>query len=77
MSDTQAIKPAQDVADISRREFIKSASVAGALGASGVVKATSLIKKPIEMPVNMAGYDYDRVHFLSFSPLFQIGINQR
>ena len=61
MSTVQKTKPNRAVASVSRRDFLKSASAAGAIGISQVSTAASHTKKPSTLPINMAGYDYDRV----------------
>jgi 4,5-dihydroxyphthalate decarboxylase len=61
MSAAQKTKPNRAVASVSRRDFLKTASAAGAIGISRVANAASQTQKPSKLPINMAGYDYDRV----------------
>jgi 4,5-dihydroxyphthalate decarboxylase len=49
---------------ISRRNFLRTASAATALGMSGVAQAASHIKQSGKLQIDMAGYDYDRVQAL-------------
>ena len=61
MSTVQKTHLNRNVASVSRRDFLKSASAAGAIGISPAANAASHSKKPSQLPINMAGYDYDRV----------------
>ena len=54
----------RDVANVSRRDFLRTASALGALSVSGVASSTAHAKGAIELPIRVAGYDYDRVHAL-------------
>ena len=64
MSAAYRTKPSGDVMNISRRDFLKTASAAGALSISLVTKSASSSDEPVGLPIDMAGYDYDRVHSL-------------
>ena len=64
MSSVYRTKPSRNITNFSRRDFLKTATVAGALSISPIAKSTSPIKESARLPINMAGYDYDRVHAL-------------
>ena len=64
MSPAPSAKLSRDAARFSRRDFLKTASAAGALGISPVAKSVSYTKNAVDLPIDVAGYDYDRVHAL-------------
>lgn len=64
MSSAYRTKPNLDVTNFSRRDFLKTAAAVGALSISPLAKATSPIEESAGLAINMAGYDYDRVHSL-------------
>ena len=64
MSKSQKTHIHRDLTSVSRRDFLKTASAASALVVSKAAQSTSHAKKPIKLPINMAGYDYDRVQAL-------------
>jgi hypothetical protein len=64
MSTAYKTKPSCDVANVSRRDFLKTVSAAGALSISPITMSASFTDEPVGLPINMAGYDYDRVHSL-------------
>ena len=64
MSAAPSAKPSRYVASVSRRDFLKTASAIGALGISPVAKSVTHAKKAVELPIDVAGYDYDRVRAL-------------
>jgi len=64
VSATQKTNLNRIVASVSRRDFLKTASAAGAVSISRVANAASHTKKSSKLPINMAGYDYDRVSAL-------------
>ena len=47
-----------------RRNFLKAVSALSALSVSGVAKSTPPAKKSDQLPITVAGYEYDRVHAL-------------
>ena len=49
----------KEVLSIARRDFLKIASAAGALGISCLAYSSS----NSSLPISMAGYDYDRVQY--------------
>ena len=53
-----------EIADISRRDLLKTFSAAAAFGISGTAHSSSLAGKSNKLQINMAGYDYDRVQAL-------------
>jgi 4,5-dihydroxyphthalate decarboxylase len=64
MRSVYRTKPSRDVTNFSRRDFLKTVTAAGALSISPIVKSASPIEESAGLPINMAGYDYDRVHSL-------------
>jgi 4,5-dihydroxyphthalate decarboxylase len=64
MSSVYRAKPSRDITNFSRRDFLKTATAAGVLSISPIAKSASPIQKSAGLPINMAGYDYDRVHAL-------------
>lgn len=64
MSSAYRTKSNRDVTNFSRRDFLKTATAVGALSISPFAKATSPIEESAGLAINMAGYDYDRVHSL-------------
>ena len=64
MSAAQIAKPSRGAARVSRRAFLKTTSAAGALGISPVAKSVTQGEKTIGLPIDVAGYEYDRVHAL-------------
>jgi 4,5-dihydroxyphthalate decarboxylase len=64
MSSAHKTNLHRDSAVVSRRDFLKTVSVAGALGTAGIAQSASTVVKRAELPINMAGYDYDRVQAL-------------
>ena len=64
MSTANKAKLSRNFANISRRDFLKTVSAAGALGISPITMPASSTDEPVGLPINVAGYDYDRVHSL-------------
>jgi 4,5-dihydroxyphthalate decarboxylase len=64
MSSAYRTKPNLDVTNFSRRDFLKTAAAVGALSISPLAKAASPIEESTRLAINMAGYDYDRIHSL-------------
>ena len=64
MSTAYKAKLSRSFANISRRDFLKTVSAAGALGISPITMPASSTDEPVGLPINVAGYDYDRVHSL-------------
>jgi hypothetical protein len=62
MSSVNRTNPSRDVTDFSRRDFLKTVTAAGALSISPIAKSASPIEESARLSINMAGYDYDRVH---------------
>ena len=60
MSEKRSTVLDKEILRIARRDFLKIASAAGALGISGLAYSSS----NSGLPISMAGYDYDRVQAL-------------
>jgi 4,5-dihydroxyphthalate decarboxylase len=64
MTSLKNSNPESVLASAPRREFLKIASVAGGIGILGAANLASSADKRNELPIKLAGYDYDRVQAL-------------